>query len=282
MKHTGPYRASGFFLLRAPALPVRPMLDILESFPAGADDAGDAWRDGHAQALLKLWGVRGVSSAIRSATSDLADAVDRLDDLSPRDRRRAVLSLGRYLNRMSFRATPFGLVAGVAGGFFSRPGGRAHPRLDAGAQERLGDTAIGQARARADMGWVMHLAKRLAKDAGFAPELLVRHNDLLCTGRGRVWLQSADGYGTKENRAVSVRLNGPVLAVLEHTTSPKTLGDIRAHLVAAYPVVAAEKIDGLLRELLELDFLVTAERPGMLAAARAHRSAPCCRPSWTR
>lgn len=77
-------------------------------------------------------------------------------------------------------------------------------------------------------------------------------------------------------------MNGPVLAVLEHTTSPKTLGDIRAHLVAAYPVVAAEKIDGLLRELLELDFLVTAERPGMLAAARAHRSAPCCRPSWTR
>ncbi|WP_083597710.1 lantibiotic dehydratase [Actinomadura madurae] len=265
MKHTGPYKASGFFLLRAPALPVRPMLDILESFPAGADDAGDAWRDGHAQALLKLWSVRGVSSAIRSATSDLADAVDRLDDLSPRDRRRAVLSLGRYLNRMSFRATPFGLVAGVAGGFFGRPGGRAHPRLDAGAQARLGDTAIGQARARADMGWVMHLAKRLAKDAGFAPELLVRHNDLLCTGRGRVWLQSADGYGTKENRAVSVRLNGPVLAVLEHATSPKTLGDIRAHLVAAYPGVAAEKIDGLLRELLELDFLVTAERPGMLA-----------------
>ncbi|WP_433465009.1 lantibiotic dehydratase [Spirillospora sp. CA-128828] len=259
MKHTGPYKASGFFLLRAPALPVRPMLDILGSFPAAAGDAEDGWRDDHAQALLKLWGMPGVSAAIRSATSDLADAVDRLDDLSPKDRHRAVLSLGRYLNRMSLRATPFGLVAGVAGGFFGRPGDRAHARL--------GDTAIGRARARADMGWVMHLAKRLAKDAGFAPELLVRHNDLLYAGRGRVWLQSADGYGTKENRAVSVRLNGPLLAVLEHTTMPRTLGDIRAHLVAGYPGVAAEKIDGLLRELLELDILVTAERPGMLAGS---------------
>ncbi|TDD80137.1 hypothetical protein E1293_21420 [Actinomadura darangshiensis] len=255
MRH--PYKARGFFLLRAPALPVRPMLDVLESFPAAAGDAEDGWQDGYAQALLKLWAVPGVSAAVRAATSDLADAVDRFDDLSPKDRRRAVLSLGRYLNRMSLRATPFGLVAGVAGGFFGRPGDPA--------QARLGDTAIGRARARADMGWVMHLAKRLAKDAGLAPDLLVRHNDLLYAGRGRVWLQSADGYGTKENRAISVRLNGPVLAVLEYTTAPRTLGDIRAHLVAGYPGVAAEKIDGLLRELLELDILVTVERPGMLA-----------------
>ncbi|WP_460358342.1 lantibiotic dehydratase [Actinoallomurus acanthiterrae] len=260
MKRTSPYKASGFFLLRAPALPVRPMLDILESFPATADDA---WQDGYADALLKLWAMPGVSAAIRSATSDLADAVDRFDDLSPKDRRRAMLSLGRYLNRMSLRATPFGLVAGVAGGFFSDPG-------DAGdeAHARLGDTAIGRARARADMGWVMHLAKSIAKDAGLSPDLLVRQNDLLYADRGRVWLQSADGYGTKENRAISVRLNGPVVAVLDHTTTPRTLGDLRTHLVARYPKGAAEKIDGLLRELLELDILVTAERPGMLAGSQ--------------
>ncbi|GAA2431627.1 lantibiotic dehydratase [Actinomadura vinacea] len=249
-----PYQPSGFFLIRSPALPARPILEILESFPVAA--GGDDWQRGYADSLLKLWATPGVSSAIRSATPALADAVDRFDQLSAKDRRRAVLSLGRYLNRMSLRATPFGLVAGVAGGFFGDE-----------TRARLGDAAIGQARARADMGWVMHLAKRLAKDPGSATDLLVRPNDLLYAARGRIWLQTADGYGTKENRAVSVRLNGPVRAALEYTTTPRTLTEVRAHLKAAYPAAAAEQVDGLVRELVDLDILVTAERPGMLAGA---------------
>ncbi|MFC3997330.1 lantibiotic dehydratase [Nocardiopsis sediminis] len=270
------YQPHGIFLLRAPALPTRPLLELLRSLPARQPEAGDAghWADGYTEGLLKLWARPEVAAAIRSVSPDLAAAVDRLDDLSARDRRRAAMSLGRYLNRMSVRATPLDLVAGVAGGAF----GDAAP-------VRLAATAIGHARARPDMGWAMHLSQALARDTAHPADLRVRLNDLLYEARGRVWLATADGYGTtesrtsrarngrpllaREHRAVSIRLTGPVRTVLDHARTPATLSDLRAHLRAAYPDVAAERVDALLRNMLDLDILLTAARPGILTGGDA-------------
>ncbi|MFE0103527.1 lantibiotic dehydratase [Streptomyces sp. NPDC059009] len=300
----GPYQACGFFLLRAPALPARPMLDLLSSLPgadraSGGSEHSGTWQDDYADRLLKLWGAPGVADAVRVATPDLADAVDRFDGLTGKDRRRAVRSLGRYLNRMSFRATPLGLVAGVATGVFGDE-----------QRMRLGPSAIGRARARADSGWVMHLVKRLASRAPHpAPghprtrpgQLRIRSNDLLHVARGRVWLPLADAYGQdgtadvrpdgpgtpdrhahahdqaherereheraprrSGSRSVSVRLTAPVRAVLDLTRTPVTLDHVAATLNDAYPQAGSERIAALLDGLLDNDILITAERLRLL------------------
>ncbi|MFG3258684.1 lantibiotic dehydratase [Streptomyces sp. NPDC048172] len=271
-KTTDTYRACGFFMLRAPALPARPMLELLGSLPVAdvvdAADGTDDWQDAYADQLLKLWGTPGVPDAVRAASPHLADAVERFDTLTGKNRRKAVRGLSRYLNRMSFRPTPFGLFAGVTSGVF---GEEQHTRL--------GQGAIGTARARADSGWVMHLVQRLAFGAERPRELRVRRNDLLHVSRGRAWLSTAEGYGQdnrhgahdeegsatrKGRRSVSVRLTAPVRTVLDSTRTPTTLGDLTALLTEAYPSAGAERIAALLDGLLDSDVLITAERPRLL------------------
>ncbi|MBE9497901.1 lantibiotic dehydratase [Streptomyces sp. GKU 257-1] len=291
------YRACGFFMLRAPALPARPMLELLGSLPAAAGEAArsDAGRDdpdshdAYANQLRKLWSTPGVPEAVRAASPHLADAVERFDGLGGKDRRKAVRGLGRYLNRMSFRATPF------------RPlRGRHHRRVRRGAahparrhRHRSGP------RTRADSGWVMHLVKRLAFGAQPPAELRVRRNDLVHVSRGRVWLSTAEGYGLdagaepartgapgdggrsapRGRRSVSVRLTAPIRSVLDHTRTPMTLGDLTARLAEDFPTAGAERIATLLDGLLDSDILITAERPRLLVppAGRPDRGASLLR-----
>ncbi|MGP3973511.1 lantibiotic dehydratase [Streptomyces sp. 8N114] len=267
------YRACGFFMLRAPALPTRPMLELLRSLPMADGDAvrTDTWQDDFADQLLKLWWTPGVPDAVRAASPHLADAVERFDSLTGKNRRKAVRGLSRYLNRMSFRSTPFGLFAGVATGVFGEE-----------QRARLGQSSIGTARARADSGWVMHLVKRLAFGAERPHDVSVRRNDLLHVSRGRVWLSTAEGYGLdagaearasthdeepttpRGRRFVSVRLTAPVRSVLDHTRTPTTLGELNARLTEDYPSAGAERIAALLDGLLDSDILITAERPRLL------------------
>ncbi|MEU4116305.1 lantibiotic dehydratase [Kitasatospora sp. NPDC028055] len=251
------YVARDFFLLRAPALPTRALTDLLApgTGPAGAD--GATWEDRYLQGLLELWERPEVRSAISLAAPDLARAVTGIDRLPARDRRRAMMSLGRYLNRMSMRATPLGTVAGVAVGTF--PG----PESDTAAT-RLGVPAIGTAVARPDMGWVLHLFRAAADAPRLRPELELRANDLIHRGRGRAWLSTADAYGGGSRRSVSVRWSPAVQFVLEAARTPQTFGELREQLAQRYPTVPVEKVTALLDQLVELAFLITAHRPALL------------------
>ncbi|GAA3838156.1 lantibiotic dehydratase [Sphaerisporangium flaviroseum] len=246
------FRAGDAFLLRTPALPVGRITEILAMCPwqAEHEELSREWEDLYATKVLELWRLPLVAAAIRLAAPDLAGALDRVDALSDKDRRRAVMSLGRYLNRMSVRATPLGLMAGVAGGGFGDSAGAV-----------LGQEAIGALRVRADMGWIMHLARQAAGAASASADFLVRANDLLYESRGRLWLPGADTYGAGDNRVVDIRLTRPVRAVLDQLRVPRTVGALRAHLTEAFPAAAPEKIDGLLDQLLELGILTSAWRP---------------------
>ncbi|MFI9722491.1 lantibiotic dehydratase [Streptomyces sp. NPDC052396] len=251
--------ARDFFLLRAPGLPTRGLTDLLAtSGPAGTDPA--EWEAGYLKGLLELWARPGVRSAISTAAPDLARAVAGIDTLSDRDRRRAMMSLGRYLNRMSVRPTPLGTVAGVALGTFPEQGAAAPPA-------RLGVPAISTAVARPDMGWVLHLFKAVTDTPRIRPELELRANDLIHRGRGRVWLPTADAYGEGSRRSASVRWTPAVQAVLESARTPKTFGELRDELGRRYPGVPADKVTALLGRLVELDFLITARRPALLESS---------------
>jgi lantibiotic biosynthesis protein len=239
------YRAAGSFLLRAAALPMGPLVALL-----GAADPAAPWEEDYAREVLAIAEQPFVRAALAIASPHLADAVARA---TPGDRGRTGLGVGRYLNRMSSRATPFGLMAGVSGGTFAESG---TSRLVAGG-------AIGAARARADSGWVLELARRSVDVRTPPDDLAVRANDLLHLARGRVWLAAADSYGSADNRVVTVRLTGPVRVVLELVRTPRTVGELRERLAAGFPTAPVDRIDRLLVELVELGVLVGAWRPAL-------------------
>ncbi|MFI9235544.1 lantibiotic dehydratase [Streptomyces sp. NPDC053079] len=269
------YLARDFFLLRAPALPTRGMTNLLAAGadPAHSDPAG--WEARYLRGLLDLWAKRGVRSAISLAAPDLARAVEGIDTLSARDRRRAMMSLGRYLNRMSMRPTPLATVAGVAVGAFTGPApapadsptppdSPTATRPDAPTGTRLGVPAIVNAVAGPDMGWVLHLFKSVTDAPRVRPELELRTNDLIHRSRGRAWLSTADAYGEGSRRSASVRWSPAVRLVLESARTPKTFGALHEELTQRYPAVAPEKVTALLDQLVELAFLITAHRPVLL------------------
>ncbi|MFI2076843.1 lantibiotic dehydratase [Streptomyces triculaminicus] len=259
------YVARDFFLLRAPGLPTRGMTNLLaaNAESAGADPEG--WEARYLRGLLDLWAKPGVRSAISLAAPDLARAVEGVDGLSARDRRRAMMSLGRYLNRMSMRPTPLATVAGVAVGAFQESPAAASPTpTNAPPAPRLGVPAIVDAVARPDMGWVLHLFKSVTDAPRARPELELRTNDLIHRSRGRAWLSTADAYGEGSRRSASVRWSPAVRLVLESARTPKTFGALRDELVQRYPAVPSEKVTALLDQLVELDFLITAHRPVLL------------------
>jgi thiopeptide-type bacteriocin biosynthesis protein len=247
------YRAAEFFLLRAPALPVGRLTAILNGCPLPSEDDARPhdWEGVYTQDIQAAWKLPIISAAIRAASPDLADAGDRLDDLSANDRRRAVMSLGRYLNRMAVRSTPFGLMAGVAGGAFGES-----------ARTTLSGQSIGVPRARPDMGWLMHLVKQEADEA--RTDFLVRSNDLLHESRGRLWLPTADGYGAHDDRVVTIRMTRAVRSVLDHVRLPRTLGALRAQLAREFPGTAPAQVEGMVDQLLELGILIGAWRPRLL------------------
>ncbi len=244
------YRACGFFLLRAPALPASAVLDG----HARARTAGDGWQRAYEDYLECLWLKEPeVEHAVRVSSAGLAAALDRLPRLSPRDRWRALSSLGRYVNRMGMRPTPFGLMAGVAGGLVDPAAATA---------ELVRETGGMRLRARPDMAWVLGLAE--AAPAG--DERYVA-NELAFTARGRVWLPTSDAAGQMNMKSASVRQTEPVTLALAAAVSPVPLAAVRAMLADRFPGAGPERIAGLVASLVELEFLVSARRPRLQVPA---------------
>lgn len=79
----------------------------------GPDATAASWRGW----LERTWQVPELASAVEAASPDLARQVARIcagDGVPEAEVRRAVLPVVRYLLRGTGRATPFGLLAGVA------------------------------------------------------------------------------------------------------------------------------------------------------------------------
>lgn len=170
-------RTADFFVLRTPALPV----DALE----GGDSSGTGL-DARLRELARRPDIR---EALALASPDLALRLDPWlsGALAPAASAQVARALLRYLGRMSQRATPFGLFAGVSLGAWGEAAGlavgpwrssRKALRLDWGVLERLADelgrAARGEARIRfrpntslhAAGGWHRYLERRDAPGRG--------------------------------------------------------------------------------------------------------------------
>jgi lantibiotic biosynthesis protein len=238
-------------LVRAPALPATglglPWPDL-----TSPDATTEAWRGW----LDQAWQVPELATAVEAASPDLARQVARVraaGDVPDAAVRRAVLSMLRYLLRGASRATPFGLLAGIAP---ARIGPRATIRAGTGHR----------AVARVDATWLMSVIEALEADRRLLPCLTVVASELVAERAGYLVIShcSSGSRGSAPER-VQIRATQPARAVLEAARTPIRAADLAAKLAADFPTATSEVTGSLIARLVSLGFLVSSLRAPMTA-----------------
>lgn len=179
------------------------------------------------------------------------------DGASAQDALRLAMTLSRYAVRMSSRATPFGLFAGVA---LARTGPRLELTLGSGHRKAV----------RPDGGRLTVLARSLETAPDALPRLRIGVNPH-CRVRGsRLVLPTPTSGDLGQSgglRPASVRRNQAVDEILRLCRTPLPVTEIVASLLAAFPQLTDETAGRLLGSLVARGFLVTDLRPPLHVAA---------------
>ncbi|MFC5721686.1 lantibiotic dehydratase [Streptomyces gamaensis] len=242
--HPPAFGCSATVLLRAAVRPARPLTGPAEGPRALAEAAGDP--------LLR--------EAVALASPSLAAVLDKAaagTPLSPKEIRRAARALAGYRLRMNGRATPFGLVAGVAAaGFAAAPAARwgsAHTK-----------------HAGPDLGWLHGVVDALESDPAVLALLRVTANDL-CTVRGdRLVLpfvpDTVSDASGQPLREVTVRHTEAVRQAVALCARPVAWNALRDRLRELHPAASARTVEAMLTELVRRGLLLTELRPPQHAA----------------
>ncbi|WP_163507265.1 lantibiotic dehydratase [Fodinicola acaciae] len=218
------FAAGEVFVLRAPAVMPKPVADP-------ADRVGDFLREAAADRIfLEALAISSPSTAAAIAADD------------PHRRRRVALTTSRYQLRMRSRATPFGLLSGVAAG---RPGptcsvvfGSAHEKA-----------------ARPSGEWVAAYAAGCAGRPQDFPAATVRLHPL-CRPRGdRLTLPDIRGTGAESIREASIRRTPPVCAVEQLASARISLADLVNSLTERFAELPVERLWRFVGALISAGFL---------------------------
>jgi thiopeptide-type bacteriocin biosynthesis protein len=240
------YRCTNAALVRAAlhaelTLPVWP--DLTGATPAHVR-RWSAW-------LREVWAVEEVAEAVEHASPVLARQVKTVcaaRDPDVRQIRRTVLSLTRYVLRMTGRPTPFGLFAGVAAASFG---------LKLRARWGSGHRAV----ARADASWLACVIARLESCLQLLERLPLVANNVCFVRGGRIVVPyPPQPHG--EDRAVAVEVSilhtSAVRSTLEAARLPISGGELAQKLAAEFPAVPPSRIDGLLADLVGQGVLISS------------------------
>lgn len=248
------YRVLDAVLLRAATRRADAELPGWPDLAPGADP--ERWRDW----LRRVWTDESVADAITLASPVLAASVARAcaDQVHDgRQLRRLVVSVARYLLRMTGRATPFGLFAGVT-------------TATIGAQPELRWGQRHQPALRADHAWLAGVATDLEGHPELWTRLLIVANDLIEMRDDRLVLafQHHGDDRTRSDQAptaadVSVRATSAVLSVLTQTRSPITAGELVDKLAVDFPTTIPAAAEAMIARLIRLRVLLTDLRAPM-------------------
>jgi len=206
--------------------------------------------------LQQVWASEAIAAAVEVASPVLARRVGevcagRVQGVG--QVRHVVVSVLRYLLRMTSRATPFGLFAGVAPARFG-------PEL----QLRYGEQH--HAVARVDTEWLVGVITRLERVPELRRRLPVVLNNLAFVRDGRLVVgcqQQPAESGRTEPAEVSVRHTKAVETVIQAAQSPIRLGELADKLTAEFPGTPGSMIEGMLAELVAQGILITSLRSPM-------------------
>lgn len=239
------FRATGGALVRAVAhggLELPPSPDLTETGPADAA-VWVGW-------LRRVWAIEIVGDAIGHASPRLAKQIQSLcaaEVPGVPETRRAVLSVVRYLIRMTGRPTPNGLFAGVA------PAGLARrPHAQWGNSHR--------AVARADAGWLAEIIHQLEGYPEVLQHLLVVANTTLTVRGDRLivpYQPNTDDRGTGAVE-VSMRHTAAVRVALDAARAPIRFEDLCTKVHIEFPDAPSTRVTAMLIELVAHRALVTS------------------------
>jgi lantibiotic biosynthesis protein len=266
----------GFFMLRASLLPA-------EAFPhitgTGAGRPGDRERPQRSLARRRvegrerLWALVAdprVWQALHAASPSLTGRLAQMGDRPLADKaiERVHSTLLRYLTRMSSRATPYGLFAGVALGTFE----------EASSIGLAADPVL-RTRTRSDTEWLAAITERLESDEALRNELPVRPNDLLYRSAGRAILAGGPAAGAQ---SVSMRITGAMELALCLAGDDITYGELVAELERRFPRVDRDSIRRMVGQLWDQRVLIadlcapmTSDFPEVHVAERLAGSTEC-------
>jgi thiopeptide-type bacteriocin biosynthesis protein len=246
---TGPgYAPAGFFMLRAPLLPAAVFTHVTGEDGDRPDEDPVRRSPAHrrAESRERLWALAAdprVHQALHAASPSLTGRLARMRErpLSERATERVYATLLRYLTRMSSRATPYGLFAGVAIAGF-------------GEATSIGLAAdpVSRTRTRSDFGWLAEVVERLESDEESRDGLPVLSNHLLYRSAGRVFLPATGG-----SPAVSMRVTAPVEAALCLADGELTYGGLVAELRRRFPRASGDGVRRMLARMWDLHILIS-------------------------
>jgi thiopeptide-type bacteriocin biosynthesis protein len=234
----------------------------LELTPWPGLSAASAGIEPWCQWLQEAWALAEVAEAVGHASPVLARQVSALAAGSSRPDarqvRRMVLATARYLLRMTGRATPFGLFAGVAPASFGPV-----PAVDWGTGHR--------ALARADASWLAAVTAQLEDCAELFGRLTVGTSNLCFVRGGRLVLPCApgpdDGGGTVTGE-MSIRYTAAVQMAVESARTPVRCADLAARIAAEFPVGPPSAAGRMLAALARQRVLITSlHAPGTVTDA---------------
>ncbi len=262
------YEPSGFFAVRTPLLPfdeLEAWSTGLEAPPAAAEEDG-----GHlAQALAndrrrlrsrlnELIDRPEISEALFVASPALASGLETWRrDPDGKKGRRAEVALVRYFQRMTSRATPFGLFSGCSLG-----------TVDTESRLRLAERGAYQRHTRLDMDYLFALAEDLGRDQEIRRCLAYRPNSSLYQAAGRLRYTEArlDGK-TRSHHLVVVETSDYLELVLQRAGRGATVRELAQALMDQFEDVDAagplqiDEAEEFVGELIDSQILVSNLSP---------------------
>ncbi|MBB2749320.1 UNVERIFIED_ORG: thiopeptide-type bacteriocin biosynthesis protein [Microbispora rosea subsp. rosea] len=239
------FRASPVGLLRAVAnatLDVPPWPDLT----GPAEEHVQEW----ARWLSQVWAVPAVAEALEHAAPALAEQVHAVlvsGNPAPATTRRCVLAVARYLLRMTGRATPLGLLAGVA------------PAAVAAANVGMWWGSDHRAVAAAGADWLAAVIARLENSRALLLRLpVVANTTAVVRGDRLIVPYQLLGGPTDEAMDLSVRHTTAVAAAVDAARAPIQLEDLAAKLCVDFPNTEPSTVTDMLIELVTRRVLVTS------------------------
>lgn len=263
MKYVEPLNVADFFLLRTPLLP----LDVLESLGRGLEapnalldsSLGDAIaRDVErvSERLARLASSPVVREGIFVASPSLYEAVEEWsqDPAVPRAHDTPV-SLLRYVSRMAWRPTPFGLFAGCSFGVIGSSTGLV-----------LGPRSGYRRHTQLDGAYLAALCEALHGDPDVRNGLIYRTSTgLYSIGQQIRYPEArwAHATGTGECQLMAIERTPYVDAVIARAETGATLRELTDSVREEDPTISREDAEAFVLSLVESQVLVSDLAPAV-------------------
>lgn len=257
MGNIGVFKALDYFMLRVPLLSMTCYQDVFQH----KEENKEIITTKMMEKLVMLSTDPLIREAIGSTSRSLLHSMDKLaiQKELPKGKQTAI-SFVKYLIRMSTRATPFGLLAGVTAGTF---GEKTQVEL-----ENL--TQYGK-RTRPDMEWLMEFINQLEQRIEVVEQVKVATNSAIFQSGNRLEIPYISQYGQEREatdykgmESVSIRATAVVLYTLEQGKQGLYFYELVRKVQEKYPETGNEKIKNFVWQLVQSQFLISELRPVLM------------------